>query len=108
VLPEVRDREPLLDLKERGVADARPASYEDIVLPKNSPVGALMGGFAFVFGFAMIWYIWWLAALCGLVMWALMIWRSSDDESEMVIPAAEVARLDGLRLQAVRGSGVRA
>ena len=113
MLPEVRDREPLLDLKERGVATARPAAYEDIVLPKNSPVGALMGGFAFVFGFAMIWYIWWLAALCGLVMWALMIWRSSDDDSETVIPAAEVARLDGARLAAAgvlgtRGSGARA
>jgi cytochrome o ubiquinol oxidase subunit 1 len=107
VLPEVRDREPLLDLKERGVANARPAAYEDIVLPKNSPVGALMGGFAFVFGFAMIWYIWWLAAVCGLVMWALMIWRSSDDESETVIPAAEVARLDGIRLAAASGPGTR-
>ena len=36
VLPEVRDREPLVDMKERGVAYERPRAYEDIEMPKNS------------------------------------------------------------------------
>ena len=37
VLPEVRDREPLLDLKERGVATALPAAYEDKMFCHNPP-----------------------------------------------------------------------
>ena len=48
MLPEVRDREPLLDMKERGVAYARPRAYQDIEIPKNSPAGVIMGGLAFV------------------------------------------------------------
>ena len=50
VLPEVRDREALLDMKERGVAYQRPAAYEDIHMPKNTLVGVVIGAFAFVAG----------------------------------------------------------
>ena len=97
VRPEIRDREALLDMKERGVAYAQPARYQDIEIPKNSPAGVMMGGLAFVLGFAMVWWIWWLAILCGLAMWATMIWRSSDDETDFVLTAAEVERLEKAR-----------
>src|SRR3990167_9016878 len=72
VLPEIRDREPLLDMKERGVTFQRPAAYEDIHMPKNSAVGVVMGGLAFVLGFAVIWHIWWLVAACGLALWIVL------------------------------------
>jgi cytochrome o ubiquinol oxidase subunit 1 len=101
VLPEVRDREPLLDMKQRGVAYAPPAQYEDIEIPKNSPAGVMMGGLSFVFGFAMVWWIWWLAIVAGLGMWATMIWRSSDDETDFILTAAEVERLEVARLRSL-------
>ena len=101
VLPEVRDREPFLDMKERGVAYQRPAHYEDIYMPKNSMVGVVMGALAFVLGFAVIWYIWWLVIACGLAMWVAMIAKSSDDEAEYVIPAAEVAKIEEARYRAL-------
>ena len=104
VLPEVRDREPLLDMKERGVTYAPPSAYHDIEIPKNSPVGVIMGGLSFVFGFAMVWWIWWLAILCGLAMWAVMIWRSSDDETEYVLVAEEVERLEKARYRALEAA----
>jgi cytochrome o ubiquinol oxidase subunit 1 len=54
----------------------------------------LVGGFAFVSGFAMVWHIWWLAIL-GLVLIAVaMIQHGSDDDTEHLIPAAEVARVE--------------
>ncbi|MBL6650808.1 MAG: cytochrome o ubiquinol oxidase subunit I, partial [Reyranella sp.] len=101
VLPEVRDREPLLDMKERGVTYAPPAGYEDIEIPKNSPAGVIMGGLAFVFGFAMVWWIWWLAIASALAMWATMIWRSSDDETDFILAAAEVERIEVTRLRSL-------
>ena len=64
VLPEVRDREPLVDMKERGVVYQPPRAYEDIEMPKNSAVGVVLGGLAFVLGFAMVWQIWWLVIVC--------------------------------------------
>src|SRR5260370_923932 len=57
VLPEVRDREPLVDMKERGVAYQPPRAYEDIEMPKNSAVGVVLGGLAFVLGFGVVWQI---------------------------------------------------
>ena len=101
VLPEVRDREPLLEMKERGVAYRRPAAYEDIHMPKNSMVGVAMGAFAFVLGFAIIWHIWWLVAACGLAMWVAMIARSSDDDSEFKVTAAEVKQIEDARYRAL-------
>ena len=101
VLPEVRDREPFLDMKERGVAYQRPAHYEDIYMPKNSMVGVVMGALAFVLGFAVIWYIWWLVIACGLAMWVALIAKSSDDEAEYMIPAAEVAKIEEARYRAL-------
>jgi cytochrome o ubiquinol oxidase subunit 1 len=101
VLPEIRDREPLLDMKERGTTFQRPAAYEDIHMPKNSAVGVVMGGLAFVLGFAIIWYIWWLVAACGLAMWIVLIARSSDDESEFTLSAAEVKQIEDARYRAL-------
>jgi cytochrome o ubiquinol oxidase subunit 1 len=101
VLPEIRDREPFLDMKERGVAYQRPAAYEAIHMPKNSMVGVAMGAFAFAFGFAVIWYIWWLVAACGLAMLVTMILRSSDDDSEFTISAAEVKQIEDARYRAL-------
>jgi cytochrome o ubiquinol oxidase subunit 1 len=100
VLPEVRDREPLLDMKERGVMWQRPVAYHDIEMPKNSAVGPVMGGLAFVLGFAIVWHIWWLVIVCALAMWVAIAMRASDDDQEYVLPAAEVARLEGEHLRA--------
>ena len=35
-------------------------------MPKNTAKGFIIGVLAFLFGFAMIWYIWWLAVLSAL------------------------------------------
>jgi cytochrome o ubiquinol oxidase subunit I len=49
----------------------------------------------------MVWWIWWLAILAGLAMWATMIWRSSDDETDFILTAAEVERLEVARLRSL-------
>jgi len=99
VIPEVRSRDAFLDMKERGIAYRPPARYEDIAIPKNSAFGAVTGGLAFVFGFAMVWHMWWLAIL-GVALIALaLIFRSSDDDTEYLLPASEVEKIESRRLQ---------
>jgi cytochrome o ubiquinol oxidase subunit 1 len=76
-----------------AVSTAEPA-YEDIKMPKNTSVGLFIAGFAFAFGFAMIWHIWWLA-LCGVVaIIASVIIRSFNEDIEYTITAAEVAEIE--------------
>jgi cytochrome o ubiquinol oxidase subunit 1 len=60
-------------------------------MPKNTPVGMYVAGFAFLFGFAAVWHIWWLfiVALLGGIL--TIIIRTNDEDSEYVVPAAEIA-----------------
>ncbi len=86
-----------MDMKEKGVAYRRPDQYNDIVMPKNSAHGLIIGALAFVFGFAMIRYVWWLAILAALGMLFTVIARSMDDDIHYIIPAAEVERIENER-----------
>jgi cytochrome o ubiquinol oxidase subunit 1 len=88
--PVVDDIDAFVDMKEKGTAYQKPNRYHDIHMPQNSGKGFVMGALTFLFGFAMVWYIWWLAILCGLGLLVTVIGRASDDDTDYLIPAAEV------------------
>ncbi len=52
-----------------------------------------------MFGFALIWYIWWLAILAALGILFTVIARSIDDDTHYTIPAAEIERIENERYQ---------
>jgi cytochrome o ubiquinol oxidase subunit I len=97
VLPQVESVDAFWDMKQRGVAYRRPDHYVEIVLPKNTFIGAFIGGAAFVFGFAMVWYIWWLAILCLAAIALAIILRASDDETNYTMPASTVQAIEDTR-----------
>jgi len=88
--PVVDDIDAFVDMKEKGTVYQKPNRYHDIHMPQNSGKGFVMGALTFLFGFAMVWYIWWLAILCGLGLLVTVIGRASDDDTDYLIPAAEV------------------
>jgi cytochrome o ubiquinol oxidase subunit 1 len=106
VLPRVHGVDELALRKESGSHMNPPGIYHDlapcrdIVVPNNTGAGPLIGALAFVLGFAVVWYIWWLAILAGLGIWGLLVMRSFDDNDLHVIPAAEVERTEAGRLSA--------
>lgn len=71
--------------------------YEDISLPKNTPMGIYVAAGSFLLGFGLIWHIWWLAALGLLGVIIVLIIRSMDTDTERVITAEEVKRLEAAR-----------
>lgn len=95
VIPTVRDRDAFWDMKTNPGAFAKP-QYEDIMLPKNSGAGIFIAAGAGVCGFAIIWHIWWLAIVGLLFAIGCLIVRTLNDDSEYVIPASEVARLESM------------
>ena len=97
VIPEVHDLHPFTDMKEQGVAWQRPAAYSDIAMPKNSAFGIAVGVLAGLFGFAMVWFIWWLAIACLVAIAAVVIARSGSDDTERVLPAAAVEEIEDRR-----------
>ena len=106
MLPRVADIDALTQMKETGRANVLPDRFEDIPMPKNSPSGLFIGILAFLLGFAMVWHIWWLAMASALGLLLCVIIRSADDDTEIVIPASEVKRIEEARHRQ-EGSGLR-
>jgi len=97
VLPQVRDVDAFADMKRRNVVGVTPERYEDITMPKSTGMGVMLGGLGFLFGFAMVWHIWWLVGLCLAAVVTLLIIRSSVDDNEYVLTAAEVEAIESRR-----------
>lgn len=96
ISPVVTTRDPFWEQKQALKRGEKPAKkvYRDIELPKNSGMGIIIAGFAFVFGFAIIWHVWWLAIVAVIGVIVGVIIRTSNDDTEYVITAAEIERLD--------------
>lgn len=93
VIPEVHGRDAFWEMKEKGKI-IKNQKYEEIELPKNTPMGIYLSFFALVFGFAMVWHMW-LFAIIGLVgMIACIVIRTFDEDTIYTIPASEVEKLE--------------
>lgn len=92
IVPEVHGRDAFWEMKLNP--QKRSPHYEDIYIPKNTPIGFFMGAFSFVIGFGLIWHIFWLAALGLIGMIICMIVRLADPETEICLSAAEVAKME--------------
>ncbi|MGI9370770.1 MAG: cbb3-type cytochrome c oxidase subunit I [Ruegeria sp.] len=104
VIPDVTDRDNFAAAKERGAAYVSPADYQDIAMPKNTPVGFVLCVLSGVWMFALVWWIWWLAALITvLIVLSIIVWSFNTDTEE-VIPAAEVRKRHEAWLALVRSS----
>ncbi len=107
-IPVVHDLDAFTDMKEKGIAYQRPAEYHDIHMPKNTSAGFVIGMFAFAFGFAMIWHIWWLALAGALGVLITLIVRSANDDTDYHVPAAEVERIENERHRLLAQAGTAA
>ncbi len=92
VIPQVNSRDAFWEMKQQK--NKIPVRYEDIVLPKNTALGIYLASFLFLFGLAMVWQAI-LFAIIGLVGAVVcVIKRTFAEDTEYVLPAAEVAKLD--------------
>lgn len=89
VIPKVDQIDPLWAMK-RGEAPKQQKHYEDIAMPKDTPMGMYIGILSLIFGFAMTWYIFWLAILSFVGIVICLIIRLSGKDEHDIIPAAEV------------------
>jgi cytochrome o ubiquinol oxidase subunit 1 len=102
VIPQVQSRDAFWEMKypkgtslsEAAKQKKAPTKYEDIELPKNTPMGIYLSGFIFLFGLAMVWHAW-LFAIIGFVgaIWCV-ISRTFDEHTEYVLTAAEVEKIE--------------
>ncbi|HKR77878.1 MAG TPA: cytochrome o ubiquinol oxidase subunit I [Rhodanobacter sp.] len=98
VLPEVSELDQFWADKEHKRAYPRHAHYADIHMPRNTGVGVVMGGFATLLGFGLIWHIWWLAILGLVGMVGSFVARAYDRDVDYYVPGAEVEKIERERL----------
>ncbi len=95
VVPEIQSRDACFHMKEKGEAYQRPEQYAEIHMPKNSPAGIIIADFSVIFGFAMIWYIWWLAIVVVIGgMTATWIAKSFDQDADYYVPVSDMEGID--------------
>jgi cytochrome o ubiquinol oxidase subunit 1 len=100
VMPNVEGEEAYWGIKLRAVESQQLAPephYQPIEMPVNSPVGFYTAFFASVFGFAMIWDIWWLAIVALVAAYAGFAWFAWRDVHEFEVSVEEVAQVDRAR-----------
>jgi cytochrome o ubiquinol oxidase subunit 1 len=95
VVPKANQRDAFWESKQRG-EKPQSGKIEDIELPKNSPIPILIAAGAFMFGFGIIWYMWWMVVLGFLIVVVCMLVRFMDEHTDYVMPAAEIAKKESL------------
>jgi len=96
--PVVHDIDAFWDMKQEQAKnkDQAPVKrvYEDIHMPKNTPMGLIIAGFSFLVGFGFIWHITWLIILGFIGMLGGVLYRSFDYDIDYYVPASEVERIE--------------
>ena len=85
----------------------RPVSgFARIHMPRNTGTGVILSAISVVLGFALVWHIWWLAALSFIALLGAAIWHTFDYSRDYYIPEAEVVANEDARTKAQQ-RGVR-
>ncbi|MCD5993920.1 cytochrome o ubiquinol oxidase subunit I [Pseudomonas sp. CDFA 602] len=104
-LPKADDIDPFTDAKRAGTAYQVPARYTAIHMPNNTPTGLYMGMLLTVFGFAFIWHIWWLVGASLVATIAVFVAHAARDDQGYMVPAEEVARIEGEHHKVLAANG---
>ncbi|MCD2323024.1 cytochrome o ubiquinol oxidase subunit I [Sphingomonas sp. IC-56] len=101
--PVIHDLDAWYDMKSRGYERPK-GGYRPVHMPRNTGAGVILSGLALVLGFAMVWYMWWLAALSFLGLVVVAVGHTFNFKRDYFIPAEEIAQTEGKRTQLAAGA----
>ncbi|WP_029936338.1 cytochrome o ubiquinol oxidase subunit I [Sphingomonas sp. UNC305MFCol5.2] len=96
--PKVHDLDAWYDMKQRG-HEVPTSGFRPIHMPRNTGAGVILSFLALALGFAMVWYIWWLAAVAAVGLFVVAIGHTFNYNRDYYIPAEEVANDESERLK---------
>lgn len=95
VVPVVETRDALWAQKHaKATRSVEHVRYQPFYEMKNTGAPIIVAGFALTFGFAVIWHIWWLAAIGLLGIITTVIVRLNNDDIERVVTVAEIQKTE--------------
>ena len=93
--PIVHDLDSWYEMKSRG-AQKPTAGFRPIHMPRNTGAGVVISALALVLGFAMVWYMWWLAILSSVALLVVTIAHTFNYHRDYHVSADEVAHIERL------------
>jgi cytochrome o ubiquinol oxidase subunit 1 len=87
-------------MKHSKTKDTKVRKYEEIHMPKNTPMGFFIGAFSFLFGFGLIWYMFWLAIVSAIGMVACLIIHLYQKHPDYHVTAKEVEQIESRKQNA--------
>ncbi len=103
--PIIHDLDAWYDMKDRKYA--RPTTgFKAIHMPRGTGTGVFLAGLSVAFGFGMIWYMWWLAGLALVGIFATAIVHSFNYKRDYHIPVEEVIATEAARTRQLAAQGV--
>ena len=94
--PPIKDVDAWWEIKKSGVP-RRTQKFARIHMPKNTGAGFILAMISIVFGFAMVWHIWWLAIVGVVGMLAVGIGHSFSLDRDYYVSADEVQAVEDIR-----------
>ncbi len=103
--PIIHDLDAWYDMKDRKYA--RPTTgFKAIHMPRGTGTGVFLAGLSVAFGFGMIWYMWWLAGLALVGIFATAIVHTFNYKRDYHIPVEEVIATEAARTRQLAAQGV--
>ncbi|NYZ64095.1 cytochrome o ubiquinol oxidase subunit I [Luteimonas deserti] len=94
--PVVHEIDAWADMKKHGYT--RPLKgFVPIHMPKNTGTGVVLSAISVALGFALVWHIWWLAAVSFLGLIVASIWHTFNYDRDFYIPAEDVTATEDRR-----------
>ncbi|KQN24015.1 cytochrome o ubiquinol oxidase subunit I [Sphingomonas sp. Leaf34] len=103
--PIVHDLDAWYDMKDRK--HVRPLTgFKAIHMPSGTGTGVVLAGLSVAFGFAMIWYVWWLAGLALAGIFGTTIFHTFNYKRDYHIPVEDVIASEDARTRqlAIQGA----
>ncbi|MGL9759798.1 MAG: cytochrome o ubiquinol oxidase subunit I [Symbiopectobacterium sp.] len=107
IVPNVQERDAFWEQKERGKSYKKPVSYEEIHMPKNTGTGVIISAFSLVFGFAMIWHIWWMAIASFIGIIVTWILHSFNRDVDYYVSVKQIEEIENQHFDNINKAGMK-
>lgn len=101
--PVIHDNDAWADMKERH-AQRPTKDFMEIHMPRNTGTGIILAGLSVALGFALIWYMWWLAILSFVALIGAAIIHTFNYDRDYYIPVEAVADVENERTRLLSGA----
>lgn len=91
-----KDRNVLWYIKNNQKLKLYSVQYQPIHMPKNTHIGILISFFSLIFGFSIIWYIWWLVifSIFGIIItWII---RTFENNTEYYVSVKQIKKIENI------------